>query len=212
MQSQTFWNEIGSEKTFEDPLYLNKLEPFLHPHSQIVEYGCGYGRLLQVLHERGYQNLLGFDFSHKMIARGEREHPHLNLTHSDSGKIPLENDSVDCIIVSTILCCIPDRNEQQKLIEEIMRVLKKGGVLYLSDFLLCDHPRYVEKYQQGQQEFGDWGIYTTAEGLTVRHHTTSQIMALLEQFSLQWFEQFDFKTMNNHSARTFHSISQLTIK
>lgn len=28
MEIQTFWNEVGSQKKFEDPLYLEKLEQF----------------------------------------------------------------------------------------------------------------------------------------------------------------------------------------
>lgn len=31
MMAQQYWNEIGSQKVFEDPLYLDKLSPFLSP-------------------------------------------------------------------------------------------------------------------------------------------------------------------------------------
>lgn len=29
MLAQQYWNEIGAKKVFEDPLYLDKLAPFL---------------------------------------------------------------------------------------------------------------------------------------------------------------------------------------
>lgn len=209
MDAKTFWNDIGSQKDFEDPLYLEKLEPFLNSHSKIVEYGCGYGRLLNLLDLKGYKNILGFDFAANMIERGKNTHPHLELLHiKESGKVPLQDSVCDAVIMSTILCCTVDKVEQVKIIEESERVLKKGGTLYLSDFLICDHPRYADKYQEGYDLHNDWGIYTTSEGITVRHHLTQWIMHLLEKFNIQWFEQFDFKTMNNNFARTFHCIAQ----
>ena len=209
MDIQTFWNEVGAQKDFEDPLYLEKLEPFIDRHSMVVEYGCGYGRLLQLLYTKEYQNLLGFDFASKMIERGKKAYPHLNLeVIAQSGKMPLENSVCDAIIMSTILCCVIDKEEQVRLLEEVRRVLKPGGVVYLSDFLMCDHSRYAAKYQEGYAAYGEWGIYTTSEGIAVRHHSTEWIMQLLNGFDIQWFEQFDFKTMNNNAARTFHCIAK----
>ena len=204
MNTKTFWNEIGSLKDFEDPLYLEKLRPFIHSNSKIVEYGCGYGRLLNLLDLEGFKNLLGFDFAPNMIARGKNSYPHLELLHAESGKVPIENSSSDVVILSTILCCMVEKKQQTELIEEVLRILKPKGVLYLSDFLLSDHPRYADKYLEG--------IYTTSEGITVRHHSTRWIMQLLEKFNIQWFEQFDFKTMNNNFARTFHCIAQSSKK
>lgn len=207
MNVQTFWNEIGVQKDFEDPLYLEKLEPFIHPHSEIVEYGCGYGRLLNLLDQRGYKNLKGYDFAPNMIARGKEAFPELSLEYiEESGKMPLEDKSVDAVILSTILCCIVDKEEQSSVIGEVQRVLKPGGVLYLSDFLITDHERYPDKYMEGYHAFHEWGIYTTSEGIIVRHHSTQWIMCLLEEFDIQWFEQFDFKTMNDNYVRTFHCL------
>lgn len=71
----------------------------------------------------------------------------------------------------------------------IKEIRKTDGVLYLTDFLISDHPRYKDKYAIGLQQFGSWGIYTTNENLTVRHFTTKMIMDLLNSFDIQWFEQ-----------------------
>lgn len=209
MQAQEYWNEIGSQKEFEDPVYLDKLSMFLSLNSHIVEYGCGYGRMMRLLKMGGYKHLLGFDFAANMIARGSKENPDLELRLLEkSGVIPCPNESVDAIVMSTVLCCMIDRREVSELMVEISRVLKNQGILYITDFLLCQHPRYQEKYERGQQEFGEWGIYTTNENLTVRHYTTQAIMDLLSRFDIEWFEQFDFKTMNQNPARTFHCIAR----
>lgn len=213
MNPQVYWNSIGAEKEFEDPLYIEKFRPFLTQQSQILEYGCGYGRLMNMLKIQGFNNIKGFDFSPNMIKRGKTTYPHLDLNLLEkSGKIPTPNDSVDAIIMSTVLCCMIQVQEQIALIDEIHRVLKDSGILYLTDFLICDHPRYHEKYMEGLQKYGTWGIYTTTENLIVRHMSSHDIMKLLTKFDIHWFEQFDFKTMNQNPARTFHCISKKTKK
>lgn len=210
MEAKIFWNEIGSKKTFEDPLYINKLQPYLNEDSRIVEYGCGYGRLLNILQTKGYQNLTGFDYAPNMIERGSQLYPTLNLNLIEkSAEVPLEDNAADLVIMSTILCCMIENQEQIKLIEEIKRILKKGSILYLADFMVSDHPRYFEKYQKGKEAFGQWGIYTTNENITVRHYSTKWIMELLKDFNIKWFEQTDFKTMNQNPAKTFHCIAEL---
>lgn len=209
MQAQEYWNQTGSKKDFEDPIYIEKISPFLQATSCIVEYGCGYGRMMQLIKDQGFTNLIGYDFSENMIERGRKISPELDLRLAkESGKIPLPNESADAIVLSTVLCCIPDEQKQLQLMVEIFRVLKKQGILYLSDFLVSSHPRYKEKYEKGWQEYGEWGLYITSENLLVRHHSTKAVMNLLNNFDIQWFEQFDFKTMNQNPVRTFHCVAQ----
>ena len=75
MKAQEYWNEIGSQKVFEDPLYIDKLSTFLSLDARIVEYGCGYGRMLRILKSGGFEHLTGFDFAPNMIERGHTRKP-----------------------------------------------------------------------------------------------------------------------------------------
>lgn len=209
MQAIDYWNQVGAKKVFEDPIFLDKLSPLINSSSCIIEYGCGYGRILQVFKDQGFTNIIGYDFAESMIERGKKAFPELDLRLlQESGKIPLQNESVDLLILSTVLCCIPDVQKQLQLIIEIFRVLKNQGILYVTDFLISDHPHFKEKYEKGRLDHGEWGVYTTSEDLLVRHHSTKAIMGLLNNFDVQWFEQFDFKTMNGNPVRTFHCVAQ----
>jgi SAM-dependent methyltransferase len=208
LSAREYWNTIGVKKNFEDPLYLEKIAHYLHKSSRIVEYGCGYGRLLHFLKAKGYENLVGYDYAPAMIERGRTAYPGLELhAIQESGKVSMPDSSADLVVMSTILCCIIEKEEQKRIISEMRRILKKGGILYLSDFSICAHPRYKDKYADAERIFGEWGIYTTAEGLTVRHHSTEWIADLLREFDILWMEQFDFKTMNQNPARTIHCVS-----
>lgn len=207
---QTFWSEIGSTKEFTDPFFETKFSSYLGKSSKIVEYGCGYGRILNHLWQAGYRNLQGFDFAPKMIERGQGTFPHLNLHLLDqTGKVPLADQSVNGVILSTVLCCNPDKNTQEKIINEIYRLLKHQGILYLCDFLITRSEKYLSRYEkQAQPNSENYGIYQTSEGVAVRHHSIHWIFDILREFDIQWLEQLDDVTMNGNSVRTFHLIAQ----
>lgn len=207
---QNFWNEVGSAKNFTDPFFENKFSSYLHRGSQIIEYGCGYGRILNKLWQTGYRELIGFDFAPKMIERGKNIFPHLSLQLiNESGRIPLEDQSVDAVILSTVLCCNPEKSSQEEIINEIYRLLKKEGVLYLCDFLITRSEKYLSRYDKYVTPNNeDYGAYWTSENVKVRHHTIHWIFDILKKFDVQWLEQLDDITMNGNAVRTFHLIAR----
>lgn len=210
MQLKEFWSEVGSTKDFQDPFFMGRFEKWLGKDDKIVEYGCGYGRILNNLWTEGYQNLQGFDFASRMIERGERDFPHLDLyLLEQSGKIPLEDRSVDGVILSTVLCCNAEKKAQEAIIDELARILKMGGVLYLCEFLITQNDKQRARYEgYAKQESEDYGVYRTNEGVLVRHHTLRWILDLLSLFDIQWLEQLDDVTMNGNPVRTVHLIAQ----
>lgn len=208
--TQKFWSDIGSKKEFTDPFFENKFSSYLEKNSEVIEYGCGYGRILNNLSQAGYKNLKGFDFAPKMIDRGMNAFPHLNLCLiSESGKIPLPDQSVDGVILSTVLCCNPDKDVQEKIIAEIYRLLKSNGILYLCEFLITRSEKYLPRYEKyAQPSDKNYGIYCTNENIEVRHHSVQWIFDILRKFDIQWLEQHDDVTMNGNTVRTIHLIAQ----
>lgn len=202
----TFWDKVAESKEFHDPFYIDQLEPLINNDSLIIEYGCGYGRLLNLLSEHGYKNTSGFDFSSLMIAKGKSRWPKLDLHHIQHAALPLKDNSVDAAILSTVLCCIPDQTAEEQIIQEIHRVLKIGAPLYLTDFLITDTDNLTNKYQKGYAAYNEWGVYQTSEGALVRHFNPVQIEKLLSVFSVHWYQEGDFVTMNHNSVKTFHGI------
>ena len=77
--AQRFWNTIGATKEFKDPFSFEKFLPDLEKNSIIVEYGCGYGRILNLLYEKGFTDCIGFDFAPALIEQGKSRFPHLTL-------------------------------------------------------------------------------------------------------------------------------------
>jgi len=205
-----FWNELGSTKTFNDPFHISQFSTYAARDQLVVDYGCGYGRILNILHEMGFQNLMGFDMSSKMIERGLGQYPHLKLKVIDKcGKIPVEDGTVSSVILSTVLCCNSDVNDQKKIIDEIYRVLKPNGIIYLCDFLITDTEQFIEKYSKfNEKGHCNYGVYRTTEGIYVRHHRLKYLFDLLTNFDILWLQQLDFETMNKNPVKTVHLIAR----
>jgi SAM-dependent methyltransferase len=79
----------------------------------VLDLGCGYGRILNELIQAGYTNLHGVDPSNKMIERGLKENPSLDLKLQN--KIEYPENSIDAIILNGVLTCIVEDHEQVTL-------------------------------------------------------------------------------------------------
>jgi ubiquinone/menaquinone biosynthesis C-methylase UbiE len=204
-ESQKFWSEVGSTKEFTDPFYFERFLPGLNTDSLIVEYGCGYGRVLNLLHSKGHTHSIGFDFAPKMIERGKTLFPFLDLRLLEKPlKLPLADQSVDGVILSTVMTCIPESTDLELLFKDMYRALKPGGKIYISDFLITENEKYMPLYQEYKSEFSSYGTFITREGATVRHFDSGWIRGLVSAFDLEWYEEVDFVTMNLNPVRTFH--------
>ena len=102
---------------------------------QILELGCGSGDLWSENRDRipqGWELVLS-DFSVTMLSNARRNLRHLDRTVSfelfNANAIPIENDTFDAVIANHVLFYMAD---WEKGIEEMARVLKPDGKLYIS--------------------------------------------------------------------------------
>lgn len=205
------WDKASFEKNFHDTFYLAHFGPLVRLDEKVVEFGCGYGRILQYLQEAGYKDLTGYDFSPQMLARGKRVYPKLDLRLVEKPlDFPLEDASTDAVILSTVLCCIPDIAHQKTLLRNVERILKPGGVVYMSDFLISTDKKVLEKYEKGYREFSDYGVYQTSDNMIVRHHESAYVRILMKNFLELWWYEEASETMNGTPVHAFHSMFQKT--
>ena len=62
-----YWNRMGPGKSFGHPVNLERLTDLLPKNSCVLDFGCGYGRVLGLLHQYGYSNLIGVDPAPAMV-------------------------------------------------------------------------------------------------------------------------------------------------
>lgn len=104
---------------------------------KVLEIGMGSGLNLPFYNPDRIEFVWGLDPSEGLMKMAEQKAARLpfpvRLTAISGETIPLENKSVDTVVVTYTLCSIPDVSNALK---EMHRVLKPGGRL-----LFCEHGR-----------------------------------------------------------------------
>ncbi len=199
-----YWNRVGPTKPFRHPVDLDRLWELLAPDSRILDFGCGYGRVLGLLLAEGFTNLIGFDPAPAMVDEAQRNLPAVQFQLlKDPPRLPLPGWSVDAFLLTSVLTCVPTDEGQTDVIQEAQRVLKPGGLLYITDLWLQTDARNIERYVRDVDKYGVYGVFDLPEGVTVRHHDRRWIEALTSQFDLVSLEEIQVTTMNGHSAHGF---------
>lgn len=206
MNNHDIWNKVAYSRHYDDPFYLNELEKYIDEDSLIIEYGCGYGRLLNILYENNYKNIIGYDLSEEMIKRGSKEHPHLSLKVIEHAQTLQKDNSVDCVILSTVICCIQNDFERKDIFDEIYRILKPNGVIYFTDFLITPTKYYLNKYENYSDIFEHYGVFKNDENIIIRHSTKDEIKLLTHKFTNLWYHEQDYISPTKNIISSFHAI------
>lgn len=201
-----YWDRVAREKDFTHPLDPERFPALVPAHGRILDYGCGYGRTCDELVRLGYAGVTGVDTSPKMIQRGQRLFPHLNLQHlvpSDNGTIPFESETFDAVLLFAVLTCIPEDGDQCCLIDEIRRILRPAGLVYASDYWLQEDERNLRRYRQFAHRFNTYGIFALPDGAVVRHHSRGHVMRLVQRFECVDLVDIEVVTMNGNRSTGF---------
>ncbi len=104
-------------------------------HGRVLEIGIGSGLNLPYYNASNVTKVWGLDPSPDMTRMAERAARAVPFDVEFIGlpgeEIPLEDDSVDTVLITYTLCTIPDT---QPALRQMARVLKPGGKL-----IFCEH-------------------------------------------------------------------------
>ena len=198
-----YWNKVATDKQFTTPFHNELFSGLVDKEDRILDVGCGYGRILNELYSQGFKNLYGIDFSYKMIKRGKEDFPWLNLNVQEDKMLPYEDNSFDSIILFAVLTCIVANKEQVFLINEIKRVLRPNGIIYINDFLVNTDERNVKRYKIYKNKYNKYGVFELPEGAVLRHHDLSWIESITSGFNSIKLETVTYTTMNGNKSNGF---------
>lgn len=199
-----YWDRVAGRKRFTIQPDLEGLARLVPPPARVLDYGCGYGRVTARLAEAGYHQAAGLDISPRMIERGRRQHPGLDLRVIEALPTPFEEQSFDAVVLLAVLTCLPGDQGQEEVAAEAARLLGPGGVLYVADFLLNQDQRNLERYRKYAGRYGAYGVFELADGAVLRHHHPAWIEQLLAGFERLSMREAVSPTMNGHQGRVFH--------
>lgn len=129
------WDEVAAELC-EIPLLLEvvrygaAIKPLtvLPKTAQILEAGCGAGRILRSLSALGYENLSGLEISHARLRYINRHGPsNARLVCTD--KVPFADASFDAVVSAAVIEHVAD---PAPWLAELARVTRPGGLISLT--------------------------------------------------------------------------------
>lgn len=114
---------------------LSLLKDYNLAPKNVLEIGCSAGYRLNAI-KNSFEDcsVFGIEPSKEAIKYGEQQYPGVNFINGTADDLSsLEDESMDVVIVGFVFYVI-DRNIFFKVVAEIDRVLKNGGILIIVDF------------------------------------------------------------------------------
>lgn len=97
----------------------------------VLDLGCGNGNVLEKIMETSNAKLFGLDLSLKMIESARKKLADtVELKVGDAEKLPYTENQFDVVICNASFHHYPN---PERVLSEIKRVLKRGGILVLGD-------------------------------------------------------------------------------
>ncbi len=127
-----YWHDqiLGEEirlcplQTIHDPLLR-----LLPKEGKILEAGCGQGRWVVYLHQKGYKTI-GLEIYEDALKGTKKEFPSLPLIRGDVLRLPHPENSISAIISLGVVEHFEMGSEEA--LREMYRILRPGGLLFLT--------------------------------------------------------------------------------
>lgn len=105
----------------------NALPWITNKKMNILEAGCGTGRVMRYLYNKGYKNVFGIELNNKVVKEVKEKFPEMNIISGDILKMPYDDSTMDIVLCYGVVEHFPDLGLIPPL-SAIKRVLKVGGV------------------------------------------------------------------------------------
>ena len=113
---------------------FSRLLPTFVKTGIVLDIGCGQGRYTSLLLKKGYK-VIGIDINRLRLKQASK---FADVILSDCHNLPFKDRSFDLVCILQVIHHI---EEPQKTLDEISRLLKDGGVLYITE-VVEDNPLF----------------------------------------------------------------------
>lgn len=127
MANQGWTKNTKTEVDFLEQYIPNK-------NSIVLDVGCGTGRHIAELYDRGYKNVYGFDFSENLINYAKLNYPEIkdNYQVQDCRKLKFNNKADVIFCLYDVIGSFPDNKNNILILKSCRKYLKKKGKIVCS--------------------------------------------------------------------------------
>jgi ubiquinone/menaquinone biosynthesis C-methylase UbiE len=141
---------------------------------KVLDVGCGPGRVMLPIAEaiRPNGTVTGIDVQLGMIEKAKKNADLVGLKNvqflqGEIGKIPLDNNKYDRVLLVAVLGEIPDQ-ERQKVLKNLFETLRPGGIASITEIIFDPHFQRRQRVIDlmlatgfvQKKSFGRWFAYT----------------------------------------------------
>ena len=123
---ESYYQKIAQSEDFSHPGF-KRIEEGVKNATSILDVGCGDGSKLARLGGKKTQRT-GVDVSSKALALAGKKFPQMSLRVSGAEKLPFDNDEFELV---TCLFVLEHTQDPERVIKEIVRVVRPAGKIYL---------------------------------------------------------------------------------
>ena len=195
------FGEVAEEYDRWRPSYPAAAVDWLAPAApaRVADVGAGTGKLTRLLLARGLE-VDSVEPDQRMLAVLERNNPGARRHHSDSTRIPVEDGTLDAVLVADAWHWF----DPEPTIREVRRVLKRGGWLGLVWNVAAEPIESWELVLAGASDGYDRKSKASAEGLNTR-------LSYFDGNELQFKQlEWTWEVTPNHLA-SFHATTSMAI-
>lgn len=131
----------------------------LQTHDHILDCGCGAGRVVRVLAQRGCR-VVGVDISHALLHRAAQTTatvvPHPAYLQIEPLQLPFQDASFDSVVAIKLYGYLPTHAARVRYLHELARLLRVGGTVRMLNYLVFAdelHYAYDATYQHIAPQF-----------------------------------------------------------
>jgi len=146
---QSWWNDLAF------------IKDYLKEGGKLLDFGCGNGRLLELINsldEKVRQKIdyQGVDISSRLLNYAQEKYPKNKFKLIErEGELPFPDDSFDLVFSIAVFHHFSPKMAESALIE-LKRVLKQGGLIFLSGWCLRKG-KHLREYQKQQIKLKEKG-------------------------------------------------------
>jgi ubiquinone/menaquinone biosynthesis C-methylase UbiE len=176
--------------------------PFLVPGAIVLEAGCGDGKTLSAMVNRGWQ-VLALDFSPEAIKICTRSPVLQGISYliADAAILPVRGNSCDAVFFSHVIGHVPER-ERRAIALEAIRILKIGGRLFFRDFS-------SEDFRAGTGTPIEAGTWVRGDRIQTHYFSMIEVRDLFSGLSLMFIrEEIWFIRKQNDRRRRVEIVAE----
>ena len=103
---------------------------FADPPGKILDLGTADGQMLNRVKKRYPEaHCVGIEYSRELVRYGQSKYPEIGFLRADVQELPFSAISFDAALITAVIEHVPD---PKRVIGEVFRVLKPGGLLIMT--------------------------------------------------------------------------------